>query len=159
MKLNLLLANPGGCLPGYANLDCFACAGQPTLLCDISDLSEYIDDAECDEIRAINVLSYFDANKVGEIITKWVSKLRHGGELVIGDVDILQVWKAYSRAEIDYVTLNKLLYGEQTSPLRWDLRKTGLSLQEVSYALNSNGLNVTEKKFESVYFNIRATRP
>lgn len=155
IKLNLLIGNPGGYLEGFVNIDPLASTGDKTLLCDPSLLG-YWDDGEVDEIRAFNLLSYFDAGRVEEIIQVWAKKLAYGGFLTVADVDIVQAMKAFDRAEINFVELNHILYGEQDKP--WRFRKVGLCMNEVSEALLANGLDIHEKRFESIFFQIKAVR-
>ncbi len=157
MKLNLLLDNEAGCIPDALNLDPMASQGQKTVLCDITILDEYVEDGEADEIVARNILSYFDAGRVTEIISQWVKKTARGGSLTISDVDIVQAWKAYNRAELNFIELNHCLYGEQQRP--WMFRKVGLCLQEVCEALLACGMEVVEKKLYSVLFEIKAVKP
>jgi len=155
IKLNLLIGNPGGYLEGYVNCDPMAGTGDKTLLSDPSKL-EYWEDGEVDEIRAFNLLSYFDAGRVEDIISVWAKKLAYDGFVTITDVDIVQAMKAFDRAEINFVELNHILYGEQDKP--WRFRKVGLCMNEMAAALLANGLDIVEKRFESIFFQIKAVR-
>lgn len=155
-KLNILLDNPDGWLPDYVNFDPMAKVGEKTILTDITNLDEYIDDSECSEIRAVNILSYFDAGKIDLMLQAWVKKLAHGGELVIADIDVIQVFKAFGRAEINLGTMSELLYGKQVR--KWDLRKICLTMSEVADALMAKGMIISEKRFENLNFYIKAVR-
>ena len=50
-----------------------------------------VDDGEADEVRAIDVLPYFPEEESANLLMSWIKKLRHGGHLIIGALDIYEV--------------------------------------------------------------------
>ena len=156
MKVNLLIDNPN-VLSDYLNLDpCMSEGGDARIKADISDLDEYVEDNECEELRVHNVLTYFDSNKVDNMLNNWIKKLRLNGKISVSDVDIEQVFKAYQRCGINLLKLNELLFGHQSK--KWDFKKCGLSMIVMEEALKAKGLTITKKYFENYNFVIEAQR-
>lgn len=155
-KLNLLINNPNEYLNGYTNFDPFAPNGSKLIQAEVSNLDEYIDKGECEEIRAINIISYFDMYRINEIVDNWIDKLKPEGILYISDLDIEEVMKAFDRNNITFQQLNLLLYGEQHK--KWNFRKSGHSMCELAKALISKGLKIKQKVFNGFNFNITAIK-
>jgi len=156
MKVNLLIDN-GNVLSGYLNLDpCMMEVGDARIKTDISNLDEYVDDNECEEIRVHEILTYFDSNKVDNMLNNWISKLRKNGTIYISDIDLDESYKAYIRGDINLLKLNELLFGGQDR--KWNLRKCGLNIISLEEALKSKGLKITKKYFEDYNFVIEAQR-
>lgn len=118
-------------------------------------LNDVVDDAEADEVRAINVLSYYPQNESSKIISLWLRKLKHGGKIVIGAVDILELSRDFSSYFVDIDTINLFLYGEEGKPLV----KAGFTLLQVAEYLESKGLKITKKRIEDYRFVVEAIRP
>ena len=162
MKINLLLDSPKDCLSGYINIDPISDptkpGEEPTLFHeDVNNFDAVCDDSEATEINAINVLSYFPARDINDIFTYWLKKLRHGGVLRIGDVDILEVAKSIATGAISIEDANLLLYGEQDQP--WRYRKSALTVNQVANALVSKGYRILKKRLHNNNFVLEAQRP
>lgn len=156
MKVNLTIDDPN-CLNGYLNLDPFIReAGSSKVKCDVMNIDEHIDNGECTELRAYNVLTYYDSNKVDTILNNWTLKLRKNGVLHISDIDINRVFKAFNRGEINLSSLNTLIFGAQTK--NWELRKCGLNMEILCEALKGKGLEIIEKTYHQFNFIIKAKR-
>lgn len=156
MKVNLTIDSPNA-LNGYLNLDPIVKdPGISKVKVDIMNIDDYVDNAECTELRAWGVLTYYDSNKIDNMINNWIAKLRIGAIISISDIDIERVFKAYQRGEINITQMNSLLFGEQQK--NWDLRKCGLNMESVSEALKAKGLEITEKTYHNFNFVVKAKR-
>lgn len=170
LKINLLLDNPKDCLSGYVNIDPLAelSCKDGRIQCDIAQTGSateggpqgfdaVCDDAEATEINAIGVLSYFPAPIINDIFAYWQKKLRHGGILRIGDVDLIEVSKATFLGAVTLEDANILLYGEQDKP--WRYRKCCMTINQVVYALQNLGYKILKKRVSDNQFIVEAQRP
>jgi hypothetical protein len=156
MKVNIIFDNPN-CLNGYLNLDPLVKdSGSAKVKADVANLDSHIDNGEAEEIRSSNVLSFYDSNKVDDIINNWISKIRSGGIIQITEIDIEKCFKAFLRSEINMTQLNILIYGEQYQ--KWDFKKSGLNMHVMSEALKAKGLEIIEKTYHGFNFTIKARK-
>jgi hypothetical protein len=156
MKINITLDNPN-CLNGYLNLDpILREAGTCKIKADVTNIDEYVDIAECTELRAYNVLSFFDSNKVDKILNNWISKIRIGGTIEISEIDFEKVFKAYSRGDIDIIKFNKMLFGEQNQS--WEFRKSALNMDSISEVFKNRNFEIIEKTYINFNFIVKAKR-
>lgn len=156
MKVNLSIGNPN-CRIGYLNLDPLVTEpGSQKVKSDVSNIDEYVDNGECDELIASDILSYFDSNKVDDMLTNWLRKIRKNGIIEINDIDINSAFKSYQRGEIDITKMNSLIFGEQIRG--WDLRKCGLTLDCVSEILRNKGFEIIKTSYHNYNFIVRAKR-
>lgn len=156
MKLNLLIDNPNGMITGYLNIDPYASGSDFRVKSDITSLGQFIDDGECEEIRAIDILSKYEAGKIDEIIDEWIAKLRKNGILVISDIDLFEVINNIQKGKISLNDTNLVLYGNQTEPQSY--KKCVLSLHNIAEGLKMRGLLILEKSFNGLNFVVKAQR-
>lgn len=156
MKVNLSINNPN-CMVGYLNLDPFVTeAGSQKVKCDVSNIDDFLDSAECTELIARDVLTYFDSNTIDLMLNNWISKIRKNGTIELSDIDINRVYKAFARGDLDILSMNRLLFGEQTK--KWDLRKCGLTMDCISEMLRNKGFQVIETTYHNYNFVVKAKR-
>ena len=148
MKVNLTIG--GAKKSGYLNIDALENL-------EIRNLDEYVDNAECFEIIADDVIDYLPRQEISVVIDNWVSKLRHQGTIVIGGTDAYEVCKMFSQNAIDLQELNNLFHGQQTQ--EWDVRLNQLTLQTVSEELEKRGLKTLKKRINGFKFSVDAERP
>jgi hypothetical protein len=157
MKLNLLYNN-NMVRAGYTNIDPFAPPDDPDRTNgDIVNLDEYVDDAEATDIIALNVIDFMPSSETNEIIAGWIKKLRHGGTITIGGVDIRDVSKAIIYQQLSLTDANFLLYGAQRAP--WEYKKATLTLQHLINALQGQGMEIIKKHSENFTYHVTARRP
>jgi len=156
MKLNLLLNNQNAFIPGYTNFDPYATPGSKVIKAGIDNLDYYLDNGECEIIRAVGILTYFDSHEVDNILNNWISKLSINGNLILADVDVVECMKAFNRNEIDLNKLNIFLYGEQNKKINY--RKCALSMFDISNFLIQKNMKIVKKYFEGLNFHIEAMR-
>jgi hypothetical protein len=153
VKLNLTLDAPER-IGGYVNIDPY---GEADIRGGVGNLDAYVDDSECEALLARDVLDYFRPSDVGDVLDNWVRKLRRGGQITIGGVDIQEVARKLATREIDLHTANRFLYGDQSAP--WQGRKATISLDHLGEVLISRGLKVTRRSLNGCFYEISAERP
>lgn len=156
MKINLTLNAPA-ILGGFATIDPYAPPSPDYHTGSIGNLDEYADDAECEAILATDVLDYFSPGDVDAILENWVRKLRHGGTLTVGGIDMKEVARQLSTNEISMNTANRFLYGDQTQP--WQTRKATITLPLMCDVLRSCGLKIVRQSLSNCFYTITAERP
>lgn len=156
MKINLL-RNSNDIINGYLNIDPFAQPGENKVAGDITNLDSWCEDAEATEIIARDVIDFLDPPTVNNALSNWLKKLRHGGRLVIGGVDLYEVGKAITEFEINGDQAMKLLHGEQVKP--GDVRKSNTTMKDMIQTLQNFGLRIISKRSDSFMFSITAERP
>lgn len=157
MKVNLLL-NSDSVRSGFLNVDPMADPGHPDkTIGDITNLDDLVDDAEADEIIALDVIDYVPAPALERVLTNWISKVRHGGTIAIGGVDIMAVARGLVRQEISLTQANVLLYGQQSAP--WEYRKATIDMQTVISTLQKFDFKIIQKRIVNYTYVVKAERP
>jgi len=151
MKLNLLWGtNPRN---GYTNVDPFGFGDEQKTLGSLHQLNDIVDDNEAEEIIAEDVIDFLPRDSVVETIQHWISKLCHGGTLIIGGVDAYEVARAFANYEINLADLNYLLHGKQEEPHQQKL--TNFTLVGLRDLLMENGMKII--KCRGTAFNEAST--
>ena len=148
MKINILIG--GADKNGYLNI----CALKDL---EIRNLDEYVDNAECFEIIAEDIVDYMPKQELPQVLDNWVSKLRHQGTIVIGGTDVYEVCKMFAQEALSLEELNNLMHGEQSQG--WDVRLNQLTLQQMCSELEGRGLKVLKKRINGFKFSVEAERP
>jgi 2-succinyl-5-enolpyruvyl-6-hydroxy-3-cyclohexene-1-carboxylate synthase len=156
-KINLLIDSPN-VKDGYVNIDPFTQDGnQAKISGAVSKLDHTVDNGEASEIIAEDVIDYLGPDYVDKAINNWLSKLQHGGIIVIGGTDIRVVCKSYFLRQLNTVEVNNLLYGEQKNVQQY--KKSCLTIHEVCELLKSLGLKIILKRHDGFRYLIKAKRP
>ncbi len=157
MKLNLFIDNPDAARQGYKNIDPVAPIGHADILREnLAELAS-VDDAECSEIVALDVLEYFPPADTDKILTTWIRKLGHGGMLTVGFTDLYQLVKHTYNRTLNISEVNLYLHGNQKSP--WNLKRNTFSTDLISEVLQGKGLKILSKRIDGVTTIIKAVRP
>lgn len=116
-KVNLIYG-AGDVVQTHVNINPFAenADGEKIIRADVSNLDKHVDDSELNELRAIDVLNYIEINKVESTIGNWCQKIRFGGIIIIGGVDLMEACKSFSEYKSDLTEANILLHGSQEKP-------------------------------------------
>lgn len=156
MKINLLL-NSNNIRSGYLNIDPYALPGDPDKIHgSLVDLDEYVEDGEAVDFLALDIIDYIPSNSVNDVITGWLKKIRHGGTITIGGIDLREVAHAILHHQINLTEANILLYGAQRAP--WDYRKATLTIQHVIQALKEQGMKLERKQIVQYHYFVTAKR-
>ena len=148
MKINILIG--GADKNGYLNISALKDL-------EIRNLDEYVDNAECFEIIAEDIVDYMPKQELPQVLDNWVSKLRHQGTIVIGGTDVYEVCKMFAQEALSLEELNNLMHGEQSQG--WDVRLNQLTLQQMCSELEGRGLKVLKKRINGFKFSVEAERP
>lgn len=157
MKINLLYGH-GDFLQSHLNINPFSLEETESMkIGDIRNLDGWVDDAEATEIIAMDVIDYFSLAEVNPILDHWISKLRHGGKIVIGGCDALDAAKALSQYELDLQTFNMLIHGTQDQPHLY--KKTTLTLIGIVEYFREHGLKIIKQRKHGINYVVEAKRP
>lgn len=146
MKINIINI-PGNTYAGFSNIH----------ISEVANLDNLCEIAECTRLIAEDVLDYFSSHEVDGILGNWISKLRHGGTIIIGGIDINMVAKALVNKQIDLTQANILLFGNQDSTDSY--RKSALTSELMIQALKTCGLTILKKRTNNYKYIIEAERP
>jgi len=142
-------------LSGYVNIDPISKFND--LAIDIRDLSEVVENSECREILAEDVIDFLEKKESFTVISNWISKLRHGGKIIITSVDAHVTSGLLYKGKIELSTFNKLMHGNFTAP--WDVKLSHSTIEEMSSFLISQGLVINKKRQNGPHMIIEAERP
>lgn len=157
VKLNLLL-NGEDVLSGYINVDPYVDDDkQGKVQATLDNLDEFVDDAEAVEIRAVDILDFFPYEKSDALVNHWIKKLAHGGKLIIGVVELVEVAKGICNYSLDVDQANLFLHGEQK--FDWQNRKANFTLSQIATYLESKGLKILKKRVSNYRCIVEAQRP
>ena len=144
MKINLLW-NSNDILNGYENIDPFGYE-QPGKLCfNLNQLPYY--DWSIEEIRAVNVLGYYDQSESFQVFNHWLSKVALGGKFVFGELHAELLLDQFSRGNMGLAQLTHYLYNG---------RKNIISMDDV--LANMQGYQITKKNISGLFYVVEGTR-
>ena len=154
MKVNLIIN--GHSLSGHVNIDPYGFGDSSKVAGDVFDIGHAVQDSEATEILAHDIINFTEYSKIDSVILNWVSKLRHGGVIVIGGKDLWHVSKCYSQRLINTEEFNKAVFGNQEH--KKDYRQSHVTMTEVVSKLESLGLKVLKKRVNGYEMVVEAVR-
>lgn len=117
-------------------------------------LDDVCENNECEEINASNMLDFVAYAKHKEFILHLISKLRHGGKLIIGGTDLISLSLNTFNKNLSTEKVNELLFGSTDQPV-----KIGITcLEHVRNIVLSTELRITKQICE-LNFILEAVRP
>ena len=149
MKINLKLG--GEDKNGYLNID-----GLKGM--ELRNLDEYVDDAECLEILAENILDYIPREDIEFALNNWAGKIRHQGILVIGGTEVKEVSKLFANGALSIEQWNVSVHGSQSEGSQWDVKLNQFTLEKACGELESRDLVVTKKRVNGLEFIVEGER-
>lgn len=151
MKVYITVADPTS-LGGYLNLDAMQVPDK--IQADITNLDQFVDDGEAEEIVVPTALDYIFLSEKQQVVANWVKKLAHGGQLVIGGIELSEcVRKIYTG--LNTQEANAVLYSDS---LQMPARRSLLTIEDVSQLLGVVGLQVTSKAIKGLFFTVTGVR-
>tara|TARA_R110000824_G_scaffold226663_2_gene414426 strand:+ start:140 stop:631 length:492 start_codon:yes stop_codon:yes gene_type:complete len=157
-KVNLIYG-VGDVLHTHININPFAedADGERIIRDDITNLDKHVDDAELQELVALDVIDYIPITKIDSVLENWSRKIRVGGKIIIGGIDLMECCKSLSDYSIDIVTANSLIHGEQTKPyLVKRLNFTAVALAE--YLEEAFNFTIIKKRLNNYRMIVEAKR-
>lgn len=150
MKVNLILGDPGVVRSGYLNLD--LTIQQPDgerLPANPDDFGRIVSPNEAEELLALGVIDRIPGESVLDVLRYWASRLAHGGVLTISALDMEEVSAYLSSNDMKVPDLDSLIY----------TRRSAHTMRSLSDALESLGLRVVRKDWQSLTAFVTAIRP
>lgn len=157
-KVNLIYGS-GDIIHTHININPFAekADGVNVIRADVKNLDKHVDDSELNELRAEDVLNYIEIDKVESVLNNWCQKIRLGGKIVIGGIDLMEVCKSFCEYKSDLTEANILLHGSQDKP--YLIRKSSFTAIGLSEYLKSRfNFNIIKKRVNSYTMTIEARR-
>lgn len=159
MKLNLVWNTGIECGADYLNINPFTITETNNIKRgDVKNLDNWVDSGEATELIVIDVIDYLDKKDVVPVIQHWITKLAHGGKIIIGGVDLYEASRAFTRYNIDIIKMNELVHGSDDK--LYMLKKTNFTILGLCDLLKTCGLKIIKRNLEDNYrFVVEATRP
>lgn len=139
---------------GYLNID--PIGGDNKTSMDFRNLDPVCDTAECTEICAPDILDYIHISEIMNVLTNWISKLRHGGTIIVGGTDFYEAASGLVSGQLDTVEFNKIVYG--VHPLHPIIKSGMFTRHDIESILREHGLKIIHKRVESRKFIVEAKR-
>ncbi|MAF25660.1 hypothetical protein CL634_08840 [bacterium] len=139
---------------GYLNID--PVSKPDGLDIDIRKLDTIIEDAECTEFIAEDVLDYLEKLEAENVLEHWISKIRKGGKIIIGGIDAYEVSKMFYQQKITLEEFNTLIHGAFSQP--WDVRLNNFTMEYIQSKLINAGLKITKKRLDGYHIIVEGKR-
>lgn len=152
MKIFIAIGNTH--MSGYLNID--PLGGENKTSTDFRNLDAVCDTAECTEICAPEILDYIHISEVMDVIKNWVSKLRHGGTIIIGGFDGYEIASGLVSGQLNTIEFNNIMYG--TRPIHPIVKCGMFTRHDIESILRELGLKIIHKRVESRKFIVEAQR-
>lgn len=115
------------------------------------NLDNIVDNNECTEIVAGELINYIPVEKVFNILNHVCMKLRHGGRIVVGGTDVRVVSLGVVNGSLDPKEFNNIVFA--------DGNKSILPMNDMADILCKIGLTILSREFNGVNYLITAERP
>lgn len=157
MKVQLLInGRPSN---GYMNIDVLANPqDQDRISGDIVNLDSLVDNNECEQLLAINVIDFIPLQIRQQVLTNWMGKIAHGGLLILSAMDLKEVARVIDNGQLsDVVGINQTVFGLGTN--LWTIRKSYVSAEQtMQMILSTEQFYIESIKYEGLYYYITAKR-
>jgi hypothetical protein len=138
---------------GHTTIDPLGGEGKVAL--DFRNLDNVADNGECEVINA-KVLDHIHGSELYAVISHWVSKLAHGGSIMLGGRDLFEVSKRVITGESSNSDCNKMFYGVNNSAT--GISKGMYEANEIAGILVELGLEIDKKRINGIDFIVEAHR-
>lgn len=115
---------------------------------NVSNLDEYIDNGELDELYVDNCLSKFAIEDFEKIINNWLSKLHKTATITIDDVDARLIAKNFLKNTSNILEFSNFICHN----------KSAVTIFELESFLRNKGLKILEKNIDGFRFKIKAEK-
>tara|TARA_R110000824_G_scaffold57875_4_gene157166 strand:- start:1615 stop:2097 length:483 start_codon:yes stop_codon:yes gene_type:complete len=156
-KVNLIYG-VGDVLHTHLNINPFATEDVEGIIRDdIVNLDKHVDDSELEELVAIDVIDYLSPAQIEIVLDNWIKKIRIGGSIILGGIDLLEVCKSLSQYRIDITEANLLIHGEQEKP--YMIRKANFTAMGLAGYLESRfNFQIIKKRINNYKMIVEARR-
>ena len=156
MKLNLI-RTPSDYLNGYTNVSVFIDQTHPDVVLSNYENLQGVEDNEATEIRAIDIIDYYPLERQDQLFDHWISKLRHGGVITVGGVDLVEMAQLLYHYNVTTEDFNSIFFG--ASKETWQRRQSVQPMHRLANLLSQKGLEVIEKFITGQRFVVKVRRP
>ena len=111
---------------------------------DISTVS----DNECTSIMANDILDLFSIDNIPKVLEHLTTKMRMGGDLVVGGTDVRLFCKYVSNDQVGELSAAQLVGNCESMT----------TLGQISDILQSLGLNIVSSQISGMHYEIKTTR-
>lgn len=115
---------------------------------NISNLDEYIDNGELDELYVDHCLSKFHLEDFDKILTNWLSKLQIKGTIIIEDVDARIIAKNFLKNAVGALEFSNFVCHN----------KSAVTIFELESFLRNKNFRILEKSINGFMFKIKAEK-
>lgn len=115
------------------------------------DLDTIVDNNECTEIVAGELINFVPAEKLVNVIGQISRKLRHGGRLCIGGTDLYAFSVAVINGVLNPLEANEAIYSKA--------KESMIPMNDVADLLIRLGLVITNRELNGISYTILAERP
>jgi len=112
------------------------------------------EDNSCTEIIA-EILDYVPRHQLVPVIEHYVSKLRHGGSIILGGVDAIESMEIFL-ITLDLDRLNSSLFGNQNHA--WAFKLGCTTVTEIVEILKNLDLSIVKRRLNEGKFIVEAIR-
>jgi hypothetical protein len=120
-------------------------------------LDDIVDDAEAEEVSALRgYIEYFSTEESETVLNKLISKLKHGGRLILSFTDIIEVARDLSSYKLNIDDGITMIYGLQDKPENF--KKAGFTYNYVAAFLRRQGLKIVKGRTQEYETIIEAER-
>jgi len=151
--MKLYITINGDPLNTYTTLD--PCGGIGKIVQDFHNLDNVCQPNELTELLAPEILDFIHPSVFENTVKHYVSKLRHGGRIILGGTDLHDIAKKIMKSELTIQEANVYLYGGQ---LNWTTKCAAYSMYEIIDFLRGLGLKIIQQKCDDVKFVVTAER-
>jgi len=156
MKLNLIRKDSEKITGGYINIDPYAIPNSDVVACHHYNLTTLVDNGECQEIRALDVIDFVKSGNVLTTVQHWASKLKKGGTLCVGGSDIREIARNIFHGTMNEERANEYLYNVNDSP--WDIKQSAGSLELMVNVFEKIGLKIQSKTIKKNRYIVTGIR-
>ena len=154
MKINLLHGE-GQKMAGFQNISSLSVENEEIIWCDVRNLDVVVDDGEAEVLIARNVINYMPQEHLISTLNHWISKLRRGGRIVVGAIDLYEIARQIHIRDIELSESNTFLYGEDELRIKRNIFPTSSLID----FFNDNNMPILKVKLDGHNMIVEAERP
>lgn len=120
----------------------------------VKNVDAFAENGQCDEVVSPDMLNYIHFSTAEDFIVHLAKKVKHGGLLVLGGKDPIEVSKMLVRGDFNFIEYNRIMYGDANArPLA-----NTMTINAVVNTLTLNGFKIMKKRLDGYTFTVEAKR-
>ncbi len=154
MKINLIRKDSEK-IEGFVNIDPHP--SSPNVIAgEHQNLDSLVDDGECDEVRAYDVIDFIPSNKLVPTLINWIKKLSIKGKLIVGGSDIQEIARGLYQGNLNDVLANEMLFNANDTS--WDIKTNSYKMETICDVIEKLGLKIENKVLKNYRYVIVGVR-